>query len=100
LQRLIRYALHCGIGASLNALLKNVSPFVKLATAGIGTVAATPDRLLLGVVRERDEDEPGGIVRAHFFALGAPLETARWLHAVVHGEFDVDESGTGFVTRA
>jgi methylenetetrahydrofolate reductase (NADH) len=99
LPRLIKYAVHCGIGASLNALMKNLSPFATVAAAGLGRIAATPDRMLLGLLRKRDEQELLNILKPHFFSLGGALETARWLRAVIGGDFELEADGAGFVTR-
>src|SRR5262245_30700512 len=96
LQRLIRYAVHCGIGASLGALMKNAATVGRLAGASAGGVAATPDRMLVGVVRGRVEHELYQIVKPHFFSLGAALETAQWLRAVARGEFRLDARTGGF----
>jgi len=93
LPKLIRYAIHCGIGASLNALLKDAGALGNLATAGVGRAAATPDRMLLGIVRERAQRELYQIVKPHFFSLGGALETARWLRAVARGELRLDRDG-------
>jgi methylenetetrahydrofolate reductase (NADPH) len=89
LPKLIRYAVHCGIGASLGAVMKDAGALGNLA-AGVGRAAATPDRVLLGVVRARAQRELYQIVKPHFFSLGGPLETARWLRAVGRGEFTLD----------
>jgi methylenetetrahydrofolate reductase (NADPH) len=99
LQRLIRYAIHCGIGASLGALMKNAGPLGKLVGASVGRVAATPDQMLAAVLRERVEHDLYQVVKPHFFSLGGALETAQWLRAVVRGEFDLDARTGGFVTR-
>ena len=99
LPRLIKYAIHCGIGASLNALMRNAGPLTTLAAAGVGGTAATPDRMLIGVLRGREERQAVNIVKPHFFSLGGALETARWLRALRTGAFEVDAGGTGLTAR-
>lgn len=100
LPRLIRYAVHCGIGPSLKALMREAGTLAKLATGGAGGVAATPDRMLVAIVAgRRAASEALPIVQPHFFSLGGAIETARWLRAVKRGELDLDAEGTGFVVK-
>jgi methylenetetrahydrofolate reductase (NADPH) len=99
LPRLIKYAIHCGVGASLKALVRNTGSLATLATASAGAAAATPDRMLLGVLRGRDAHQAHNVVQPHFFSLGGALETARWLRALRKGAFDPTEDGAGLVTR-
>jgi methylenetetrahydrofolate reductase (NADPH) len=99
LPRLIKYAIHCGVGASLKALMRNTASLASLAAAGAGATAATPDRMLLGVLRGREELQAFNIVQPHFFSLGGALETARWLRALRAGAFEVDAGGTGLTAR-
>lgn len=98
LPRLIRYAIHCGVGASLQALVRNAGSLASLAAAGTG-VAAAPDRMLLGVLRGRDAQAAHNVVQPHFFSLGGALETARWLQALRAGAFDLTDDGSGLITR-
>lgn len=95
LPRLIKYAMRCGIGASLNALMKNLSPLANLAAASVSKLATTPDRMVLGVLRERERYAGSRIERPHFFTLGGAVEAARWVAAVADGLFELDEDGSG-----
>jgi hypothetical protein len=36
------------------------------------------------------------VTKAHFFAFGGVLKTARWVNSVRAGRFDLDSEGTGF----
>ena len=65
--------------------MKNAGSLGKLVKAS--EAAATPDRMLVGVVRGRVEHERKDR-EAAFFSLGAP-ETAR-LRGVARGEFELD----------
>jgi methylenetetrahydrofolate reductase (NADPH) len=99
LPRLIRYAVHCGVGASLKALGRNTGSLASLAVAGMGAPAASPGRMLVDVLRGRDARHAHNIVQPHFFSLGGALETARWLRAVRRGAFELVDGGARLVTR-
>lgn len=80
LERLIRFATRCGVGASTRLLRKearNVLRMTRVRTPGelVSTVAAAP---FSGV-------------RAHFFSLGSFDQTAEWCEAVADGRFRVDD---------
>jgi len=82
--RLVHFAIQCGIGASMRALMGNLS-----AAAHSSGWATTPDQHLLGLLRTPVSAQ---IVAPHFFAFGGVLETARWMRKVAAGEFDIDAS--------
>lgn len=98
LSKLIRYAMRCGIGASLRALtakgggLKNLTHMAK--------VTATPDEMLVGLVRGGHRLPAGAMTQPHFFSFGGCVETARWLAAVREGAFVLNADGSGFVVGA
>jgi methylenetetrahydrofolate reductase (NADPH) len=83
LQKLIKYAMQCGVGASLRGLMRNMT-----ALRNVTGLATSPDEMLTGIVTGR---APGSrIVGPHLYSLGGALATAGWLRAVVDGEFSVD----------
>lgn len=70
--KLIKYALRCGVGASLR-VLRERGNLARNVLAG-----ETPDELL-GVVAEAQAEEPSlGIAGVHFFTFGDPARSARW----------------------
>lgn len=70
--KLIKYALRCGVGASLR-VLRERGNLARNVLAG-----ETPDDLL-GTVAEAQADDPSlGIAGAHFFTFGDPARSARW----------------------
>ncbi len=91
LPRLIRFAMQCGIGASLHALARSTS-----ALAGLVRLTTSPDEMLTGLVRCRDAAGEALIVKPHFYCFGGSLETARWLRRVREGAFQLNTEGTGF----
>lgn len=95
LPKLIRYAMRCGIGASLQALVKNNSA-LSVATR----VAITPEEMLTELVRGRFGRSRTQLVQPHFFCFGGAAATASWLHAVREGSFDLTADGARFVVRA
>lgn len=83
LQKLIKYAMQCGVGASLRGLMRNMT-----ALRNVTGLATTPDEMMTGIVTGR---VPGSrIVGPHLYSLGGALATAAWLRAVADGEFTLD----------
>jgi len=91
LPKLIRYAMRCGIGASLKALTQKGNGFASIAN--LAQVNATPDEILLELVTARDPALPENIVKPHFFSFGGCIETAEWLKTVREGTFEVGADG-------
>jgi methylenetetrahydrofolate reductase (NADPH) len=80
--KLLHFALQCGIGASMRAVMRNLS-----SAAHSSDLATTPDQHLLGLL---GKSVPAQIVAPHFFAFGGALETARWMRKVAAGGFEID----------
>jgi methylenetetrahydrofolate reductase (NADPH) len=91
LPRLIRYAMQCGVGASLKAVSGNT-----LIIGRLPHLVTRVDEMLLGVYAAKQLTPDSRIFAPHFFAFGGVLETARWLRAVTAGSFELNEAGTGF----
>ncbi len=90
LKTLIKYAMLCGIGASLNALMTNLS-----AISSVKHLVTSADETLLQVVRAREGALARRIVQPHFFSFGGVLPTVNWLEAIRAGRFSIDAvSGT------
>jgi methylenetetrahydrofolate reductase (NADPH) len=95
LPKLIKYAVACGVGASLSSVMKNMTAMAKLAR-----LATTPDEMLTGLVRGGAAQGSSRIVQPHFFAFGGVSATARWIRAVIEGRFEVNPDGGPFVMDA
>ncbi len=95
LPKLIKFAMHCGVGASMQSLMKNMS-----AMANLARLATTPDEMLLGLIRGRAEYGGGRLAQLHFYAFGGAVATATWLRAVADGSFTVQPDGRKFVVNA
>ena len=95
LPKLIKYAMVCGVGASLNSVMKNMTAMAKLAR-----LATTPDEMLMGLVRGGAAQGSSRIVQPHFYAFGGVSATACWIRAVIDGNFEIKPDGGKFVMDA
>jgi methylenetetrahydrofolate reductase (NADPH) len=91
LPRLIRYAMQCGVGASLKTVSGNA-----LTIGRLPHLVTRVDEMVLGIYAAKQRTPDSRIFAPHFFAFGGVLETARWLRAVTAGSFELNEAGTGF----
>ena len=90
LSKLITYAMHCGVGASLRGVMRSMA-----AMRNVAGLAVSPDEMIARLVTSCVS--PGGqIVGPHFFSFGGSLATARWLAAVNAGRFELAADGQGF----
>ncbi len=70
---LAKFAVRCGIGASLRALGRGQTAFARIL------VEATPDALIDALAAAEHRDAPiGGL---HFFTFGGVRRTTAWIHA-------------------
>ena len=84
LKQLLRYAMRCGINASMRML-------VGKASAMSEHIKLTPvDELVPAFARHRLSHPDCRMIRAHFYALGGAERTARWLNAIRSGNFEID----------
>jgi len=92
--KLLKYAAHCGVGASLKAVAGNA-----LSLGRLPHLVTRSDEMLIGVYRAKQATPDSRIFAPHFFAFGGVLETARWLRAVIEGSFELDSAERGFSIR-
>jgi len=85
--KLVKYAMACGVGASLNKVMGNLSAMANLARMAVGA-----DQMMCAMLRGCDEYGVTRIVRPHFFAFGGVLSTAKWLRQVQDGQFTIGEN--------
>ena len=85
----------CGVGASLSSVMRNMIAMAKLAR-----LATTPDEMLTGLVRGRAVHSGSRLVQPHFYAFGGVAATARWMRAVIDGNFEVKPDGGRFAMDA
>lgn len=84
LKSLAKFAVMCGIGASLAAILSN-----PLALGSLKTLVRTVDEVFPAVVRLREGALEKRLEQPHFFAFGGVMKTVEWLEAVRAGRFDL-----------
>src|SRR6266850_361605 len=84
LPKLIRFAMRCGIGASLNSLMRNTS-----AMSNLARMATSPDEMITGIIRGVVANPASRIVKPHFFCFGGLIETVSWVRAVREGKFEL-----------
>ena len=89
--KLLKYAAHCGVGASLRAVAGNA-----LSLGRLPHLVTKSDEMLIGVYGAKQANPDSRIFAPHFFAFGGVLETARWLRAVVDGSFELNSAERGF----
>lgn len=94
LPKLIRFAMQCGIGASLRGVRRNAG-----ALKGLAGMTSTPEEMLTGIIRLGAAGDGLSIVKPHFFCFGGSLDTARWLRKVADGAFDLNGECSGFGVR-
>ncbi len=95
LPKLIKFAMQCGVGASMHSVMRNMG-----AMANLTRLATTPDEMLLGLIRGRSAYSGSRLVQPHFYSFGGVTATATWLRAVVDGSFTVQPDGRKFVVNS
>jgi methylenetetrahydrofolate reductase (NADPH) len=83
LPELIRYAMQCGVGASLRGVLRGMG-----AMRNVAGLATSPEQMLTSVARHA-ATHPTRIVGVHFYSFGGAVETAGWLRAVGEGSVEM-----------
>ena len=91
LSKLIKFAMRCGIGASLRAVMHNLS-----GVNDIAELATTPEQ---HVMRLMQLPSSSAVVAPHFFCFGGVLETAQWISRIVSGHFAVDAAELKFLVE-
>jgi methylenetetrahydrofolate reductase (NADPH) len=86
---LLKYAMDCGVGASLQAFTKRAASLTKLLTV------STPDDIVVGLARHRTETPQARLVGVHFFPFGGLKRTAEWANRIAAGDFELTEDLQG-----
>src|SRR6185436_9441424 len=87
---LLKFAMDCGVGASLQAFSKRAASLTKLLTV------AAPDELVVGLAQHKEKNPQTNMTGIHFFPFGGFKRTAAWVQKVVDGQFEFNSEGTGF----
>jgi methylenetetrahydrofolate reductase (NADPH) len=86
--KLVRYAVLCGIGASLRAAMSDAGRIASLRKA-----ARSADQVLVALAAARSAAGDIGLESPHFYPFGGTLGTAKWLSAVQHGRLRLTDGG-------
>jgi methylenetetrahydrofolate reductase (NADH) len=80
---LLKYAIDCGVGASLQAFSKRYASLTKLLTV------SAPDETIVDLVQYKNRTPQSRIRGVHFFPFGGFKRTADWANKIVAGDFEI-----------
>jgi methylenetetrahydrofolate reductase (NADPH) len=86
---LLKFALDCGVGASLQAFSKRAASLTKLLTVN------APDDIVVGLAANKVKNPDTHLNGVHFFPFGGLKKTADWANKIVAGEFNFTSDGKG-----
>jgi methylenetetrahydrofolate reductase (NADPH) len=86
---LLKYAMDCGVGASLQAFSKRAASLTKLLTV------SAPDDIIVGLSRHKAQVPESPISGIHFFPFGGLKRTAEWANKLATGEFELTADKQG-----
>jgi methylenetetrahydrofolate reductase (NADPH) len=84
---LLKYALDCGVGPSLQAFSKHATQLSKLLTV------SAPDEQLVTLAKYKAENPQTKITGLHFFPFGGLKRTTDWLKKLAEGNFEFAGDG-------
>jgi methylenetetrahydrofolate reductase (NADPH) len=85
---LLKFAMDCGVGASLQAFSKRAASLTRLFTV------AAPDTTVVGLAQYKERNPGSHLTGVHFFPFGGFKRTAEWANKIVAGDFEL--TGEGF----
>jgi methylenetetrahydrofolate reductase (NADPH) len=91
---LLKFAMDCGVGASLQAFSKRAGSLTKLLTI------SAPDDIVVGLARHKAKSPESPISGVHFFPFGGLKRTAEWANKVAAGDFSFTTISTGSASRS
>lgn len=89
IKTLLKYALSCGVGNSVDFIRKQAQNVTKLLKP------TAPDKLLAELAAYRAETPDSNIKALHVFPLGGLQNSADWFNAVAEGDFTMAPDGHG-----
>jgi methylenetetrahydrofolate reductase (NADPH) len=89
IKTLLKFALDCGVGPSLHAVSRHAANLTKLLAV------QTPDELLVGLARHKEQHPDTRLSGLHFFPFGGLKRTAEWLRKITEGQFELIDSESG-----
>ena len=90
LRQLAKFAMLCGVGASMRMLTSRTSAMANLLST------QAPDEMVAALARYKGANPQSRFKKVHFFAFGGVVKTARSANAVISGRFVLNSQATGF----
>lgn len=90
LRQLAKFAMLCGVGASMRMLTTRTSAMANLLST------QAPDEMVAALARHKGANPQSRFQKVHFFAFGGVVKTAKWANAVISGRFVLNNQATGF----
>lgn len=90
LRQLAKFAMLCGVGASMRMLTSRTSAMANLLST------QAPDEMVTALARHRGSNPQSRFQKVHFFAFGGVVKTAKWANAVISGRLVLNNQATGF----
>ena len=87
--KLLRFAMQCGVGASLHSAAKNMR-----AVTNVARQATAPEDMVPALVELGAGSEFARIAQPHFFTFGGAVATAKWIRSVSEGAFHIRPDGS------
>ena len=84
---LLKYALDCGVGPSLQAFSKHATQLSRLLTV------SAPDEQLVAIANYKTQNPQTKISGLHFFPFGGLKRTTEWLAKLADGQFELISDG-------
>jgi methylenetetrahydrofolate reductase (NADPH) len=84
---LLKYAMDCGVGASLQAFTKRYASLTKLLTV------SAPDDIIVALAQHKERTPQSPVTAFHFFPFGGFKKTADWANKIVAGNFEITPEG-------
>ena len=84
---LLKYALDCGVGPSLQAFSRHATQLSKLLTV------SAPDEQLVAIANYKTQNPQTKISGLHFFPFGGLKRTTEWLAKLADGQFEFITDG-------
>lgn len=88
LPKLIKYAMHCGVGASLRGVMRSM-----VAMRNVTGLATSADEMVSSLASVFGAARPPTVIGPHLYSFGGAMATARWLRAVMDGNFELSPQG-------
>jgi methylenetetrahydrofolate reductase (NADPH) len=84
---LLKYAMDCGVGPSVQAFSKRYASLTRLLTI------SAPDRTIVTLAQYKNRTPHSRLRGVHFFPFGGFKKTAEWANRIVAGDFELTEEG-------